>query len=328
MSSKEPEELPFVPSEGVPIAPNPVRDQRTRILETMIDLQMAIAGCVALQGTYPQGETTKALARACSLFIRKLVLGDRGDRRTRLLNDGICEAANLLFNRVRKISVDRRTLTISRELFFAMQLTKIDEPDAGKTYASKPSRQQLVFTIHWPLTGMAEWLNEPTDDDPWMIQPKNLFDMASTPTLDCDDWLGQQLVIFNGRGISLRKMLEVTVNTEGAHSPPMDRLLKPAGQPDVRDKMIADSDAYILSNLLVAGVQYNHAIVIETALYLYTQLIENEFFERPAGGLYIPSVCLVPTDVFSPNQKWLEFAGGLIIAHRGQRRSYNIRAPR
>ena len=34
------------------LAPNPARDQRTRILETMIDLQVAIEGCAGLQGTY------------------------------------------------------------------------------------------------------------------------------------------------------------------------------------------------------------------------------------------------------------------------------------
>ena len=328
MSNAESAEPPFVPSEGVAIAPNPARDQRTRILETMIDLQVAIEGCAALHVIYTQGEATKALARACSLFLRKLVLGDRRDRSTRLLNDDICEAANFLFSRIRKISSDRRTLIISRELLFAMQMTKMDEPGAGKTYVSKPSRQELVFTIQWPLPGMAEWVNEPTDDDPWMIHSRNLFDLTTAATVDCDDWLGQQLVIFNGRGISLRKLLEITVNTEGAHSPPMDRLSKPAGQPDIRDKMITDGDAHILSNLLVAGVQYNHAIVIETAVYLYEQLVANEFFERPAGDIYLPSVCLVPTDVFSPNQKWLGFSGGLMIAHRGQRQTYNVRAPK
>ena len=36
MSNREPEELPFVPTQGVTIAPNPARDQPTRILETMI----------------------------------------------------------------------------------------------------------------------------------------------------------------------------------------------------------------------------------------------------------------------------------------------------
>ena len=328
MIHPEPEELPFVPTQGIPIARNPARDKPARIQETMIDLQVVIEGCIALQSTYTQGETIKALARACSIFLRKLVLGDRGDRRTRLLSADICQEANLHFSSIRKIPKDRRILTFSRNFTFSMQMTKMDEPEAGKTYVSKPSRQQLVFTIQWPLSGMAEWVDQPTEDNPWVIQSKSLFNLSATPTLDCDNWLGQQLAILNRQGISLRKVLEITANTEGAHSPPTDRLIKVAGQDDVRDKMIADSDAHILSNLVVCGVQYNHAIVIEAALYLYQQLAQNKFFERPAGDVNLPSFCSFPADVFSPSQKWLGFAGTLIVAHRGQHRAYNIRAPK
>ena len=181
------------------------------------------------------------------------MLGDRGDRRTRLLSDDICEEANLRFRRVRKVPKDRRTLTVSRDFIFAMQMTKVDEPDAGKTYVSKPSRQQLAITIYWPLSGMAEWVDQLTGDNPWVIHSKNLSDLAATLTLDCDAWLGQQLVLLNSQGVSLRKILEITANTEEAHSPPTDRLTKVVGREDVRDKMIADSDAHVLSNLLVVS---------------------------------------------------------------------------
>ena len=328
MSDGKPEELPFIPAQGVPIAPNPARDKPTRILESMIDLQVAIEGCIALQSTYTQGETIKALARACSIFLRKMVLGDRGERKTRLLSDDVCKEATLRFSRIRKVPKDRRSLTVSIDFTFAMQMTKMDEPDAGKTYISGPSRQQLTFTIHWPLLGMAEWVNQPTDENPWVIHSKSLLDVTATPTLDCDAWLGQQLAILNSQGVSLRKVLETTANTEGAHSPPTDRLIKVAGQDDVRNKMIADSDAHVMNNLLVCGVHYNHAVVIETALYLYQQLVENKFFKRPSGDINIPSFCFLPEDVFSPNQNWLSFAGGPIVAHRGQRLTYNVRAPK
>ena len=161
MSRTDLEELPFVPTRGIPIAPNPGRDNLVRIQETMIDLQVVVAGCIGLQSTYNQGETVKALARACSIFLRKLVLGDRGDKRTRLLNDEICKRANLYFSRLRKIPIDRRTLNISRNFTFEMQATKVDGPDAGKTYVSKPSQQQLEITIEWPLPGMADWVDQP-----------------------------------------------------------------------------------------------------------------------------------------------------------------------
>ena len=327
MSYTDPEELPFVPTQGVPISPNPERDNLTRIQETMIDLQVVVEGCVALQSTYYKGETVKALARACSMFLRKLVLGDRGEKKTRLLNDEICKQANLFFSPLRKIPKDRRNLNISRNFIFGMQAIKVDEPDAGKTYVSIPSRQSLELTIEWPLPGMADWVNQPSDDSPWIIHNEGLFDFSEPPTLDCDAWLGQQLVVFNTQGIPLRKILGITANTEGAHSPPMDRLIKAAGQDDIRDRMIKDNAVHILSSLLICDVHYNHAIAIETGLYVYQQLAQNKFFRRPSGEINLLSLCFLPQDAFSNIQKWLGFSGGLIVAHHGQCLKYNIRAP-
>ena len=37
----------------------------------------------------------------------------------------ICEEANLRFRRVRKVPKDRRTLAVSRDFTFAMQMTKV-----------------------------------------------------------------------------------------------------------------------------------------------------------------------------------------------------------
>ena len=329
MTDNQMEEPRYVPTQGVPIAPNPARDKRTRIMETVIELQVAIEGCVALQSSHSSAPLTTALARASSIFLRKLVLGDRGNRESRLLSDDICEEADFRFSRIRKIPQARRTLTFCPiDVTVSMQITKLDEPGAGRFFCIPPSRQQLVFDVDWPLPGLTEWVHQPTEDDPWVIRAENLLDRTGTPTLDCDAWLGQQLVIFNGRGISLRKVLATTVNTEGAHSPPMDRLMKPEGQDDIRDRMIADSDAYILGNLRVCGVHYNHAIVIEAALALYQQLAQNSFFERPPGYLNIPLFCFVPEDVFSPNQKWLDFAGGLIVGGQGQGLTYTVKAPK
>ena len=64
--------------------------------------------------------------------------------------------------------------------------------------------QRLSFAVEWPLTGMADWLSQPTPVDAWKIRPEALFDTGSNPSPDCDAWLGQQLVLFDDRGITLK----------------------------------------------------------------------------------------------------------------------------
>ena len=75
------------------------------------------------------------------------------------------------------------------------------------------------------------------------------------------------------------------VNTEGAHSPPMDRLMLPQGTDDnARFRVIRDGDIHVLSYIVVCGVRYSHAIVIEAAMFLYRQLTRNESVDTPEGA--------------------------------------------
>ena len=99
----------------------------------------------------------------------------------------------------------------------------------------------------------------------------------------------QQLVLFDSRGITLKDVFRVTVNTEGAHSPPLQRLMLVEGAGDkTRFRVVKDREIHTLSHIEVCGVRYSHAIVIEAALYLYRKLAQNKLIELPKGDLNIP----------------------------------------
>ena len=54
---------------------------------------------------------------------------------------------------------------------------------------------------------------------------EELSDTHSNDTLSCDRWLGQQLVMFDNKGISLKDVIRTVVTYEGAHSTNVSRLL-------------------------------------------------------------------------------------------------------
>ncbi len=322
--------IEFVPTKGSPVTVGR-RDKAERIREAIFDIKLAIDGCMA-QPPEQFSDVVASLARHCSLFLRKMVLGD--DRSPRLLDDDTCGTAGLSFDRIRKIAGDRRTLTlvpidISNGY---MQLTKLDdetgEPEA--MHVLPMGRQRFSIAIEWPLSGMTDWLDEPTAETPWEVRPEGLFESQSSPGLSCDRWLGQQLVLFDNRGITLKDVIRVTVNTEGAHSPPLQRLMLPEGDEDkARFRVVKDREIHILSHIRLCGVRYSHAIVIQAALYLYRELAHNKSIKRPEGDVNMPVFGFLPSDVFSTDQSWLRFDGGLAIAFGGTGRSisHRVRAP-
>ena len=138
-------------------------------------------------------------------------------------------------------------------------------------------------------------------------------------------------MIFNNRGITLKDVVRVMANTEAAHSPPVQRLMLPTGDEDkTRFRVVKDSEIHILSYITVCGVRYSHAIVIETAMYLYRKLTRNKLIKQPKGAGEILVFGFAPNDVFLPGQNWLHFDGGLGIAFGGgeQSISHRVRAPR
>ena len=322
--------IQFVPTEGSPLIVGP-RDRAQRIRDAVGDLRVVIDGCTSQPNNWP-GEIPASLARHCSIFLRKLVLDDRNNQR--LLDEDFCSTVGLRFDRLRQIPSERRTLKIvpvSSPGGF-MQLTKLNDqtrqPEA--VYELPIGPQRLTFDIQWPLPGMADWRSQPTPEEPWKIRPEALFDSESSPSPDCDAWLGQQLVLFDNRGITLKDVIRVLVNTEGAHSPPMDRLMLPQGTDDnARFRVIRDGDIHVLSYIVVCGVRYSHAIVIEAAMFLYRQLTRNESVDTPEGAGEILQFRLAPEAAFADGQDWLRFGGGLVASIGGGEQSiaHSIRAP-
>ena len=233
-SSSQPpiQPIQFVPMKGSPVIVGQ-RDQAQRIRDAITDLQVVIDGCAA-QPDNRLVNKAASLARHCSVFLRKMVLNDSHNRR--LLDEDFCRTAGLRFDRIRRISGDRRTLTLVPvdSSGGCMQAIKLNEetrqPEA--VYRIPIGPQRLSFDVQWPLPGMADWRSQPTPENPWKIRPEELFDSQSSPSPDCDAWLGQQLVVFDNRGITLKDVTRVIVNTEGAHSPPVERLMLPQGDED------------------------------------------------------------------------------------------------
>lgn len=308
------------------------RDRVERIREAIVDLQVAIDGCVA-QSPDRLGDTVASLARHCSIFLRKMVLGN--ERSPCLLDGDFCQMAALGFNRISKVPTNRRTLTlvpidIARGY---LQATKLDEETREPEYTEviPIGPQRLTIDIEWPLPGMTHWLDQPAPEAPWDIRVEGLFESQPDQVLDCEPWLGQQLVMFDNRGITLRDVIRVTVNTEAAHSPPLDRLMLPEGDEDkVRFRVVKDREIHILSHITICGVRYSHAIVIQAALLLYWKLARNGSISLSEGEVGIPVFGFIPDDVFSPRQDWLRFDGGLVtsLGGRAQTIAHRVRAPR
>ena len=332
-ASSEPpiEPIQFVPTEGSPVHVGQ-RDRTERIREAMVDLRLVIDGCQA-QPPDRSGDTPASLARHCSIFLRKMVLGD--ERSPRLLDAEYWHESRLGFNRIKKVPSNRRTLTLVPVSVDGgyFQATKLDEETRAPevTHVIPFGPQRLSFDIDWPLTGMADWLSQPTAESPWELGPDGLFESQLEQENDCDQWLGQQLVIFDNRGITLKDIIRVTVNTEAAHSPPLERLMLTKGEKDeARFRVARDSEIHILSHIRVCGVRYSHAIVIQAALHLYRELAGNASFRPSEDEVSIPVFCFIPDDVFSPDQSWLGFDGGLAFSLRGAGQSitHKVRAPR
>lgn len=229
--------ITFVPTSGSAIG-GMMKEKTARITDAMTDLQLGIDGLrVQLPGANDGKRWTRVLAafgRTCSVFLRKTVLGDFDKRGTRLLDDRVLDSTGLRFDRLRRIPRDkRRWIEVGFGLTGAgLKITKLDdrthEPEA--TYRFRAGPQSVEFAIEWPLPGAADWTGVPCENSPWLVSPDQLFRTAGDPGLTCDEWLGQQVVLFDGKGISLKEMIRTVVNFEGAHSINVGRLATVEGE--------------------------------------------------------------------------------------------------
>lgn len=320
-----------------PIAGSPVtlggRDKMERTREAIVDLNLVLEGFI-VQAEKDLNDSIASFARHCSIFLRKMVIGDRGT--APLLDEDTCRQLNLVFPRLRKVTGERRSITAAASEITdgVIMITKRNEEsgESEGTLQIPIGRQQLTITAEWPLPGMADWLEQATEDNPWQIGPSGLFDYKSDMGVDDNAWLGQQLVLFDNRSITLKEVVRIVANTEAAHAPPIDRLAEVAGgeKDHLRAQAAKASELLILSNVRVCGVRYHHAIVIQTTLCLYQKLFETKSVPGFEKELKLPVLSFMPADGFSPEQRWLSFDGGLMTSLGGGEQviSHNIRGPR
>ena len=314
------------------------KEKTERIREAMDDLQLVIDGSLAQLTPDSQpiqfSRSVAALARACSIFLRKMVLGDRNEKATRLLDDQVCESMGLRFHKLVKISGKRKPMEFQFGIDRGyVNATKKNEEtrEPEYTYHVPVGPQKLSITVEFPLPGMVNWVVQPDQQQLGAIRVEELFDLQSEPTLSCNAWLGQQLVLFDGKGISLKEVIRTIVNTEGAHSANVARLNKMVGEN--RDRGVQEPRLYILNNVIFASVKFNHIVTIESALYLYYMIMDHWLKRGEVEGIYLPVICVVsdsPSKVTSSGQGFLGFEGGLMISLGGQKQlvSHMIRATR
>lgn len=300
-------------------------DKTGRITEALQDMQLAING-MAMQfgkqgGGQGEGWTTAvaALARACSIFLRKAVLGDFGRRETRLLDDDILDASGLRFHRVVKVPRElRRRIRIDFGGIRGgeLQVTKLND-DTGepeRTYTAPMGLQAVEISVEWPLPGAIGWTGVPTEEEPWLVAPAMLFRVDAEPGMDCDAWLGQQVVRFDNRGIALKELIQTVVNFEGAHSLSTSRLATIGDEEPSRARR--NPEPHILNAMTFCGIRYAHLVVIESALYLYDALLDSKAVTRPKGDVYKVKlgVSCDPGQSQSETPNWASFRGTMMVA--------------
>lgn len=318
----------FVEMEGSPVLLGSGMEEWQRVRVAVSDLRIALDGFDA-QPVTRRLESLSFLARQCSVFLRKMALGDRWT--PPVLSRETCQAVGLQFDRLRiPAPTTRAMLTPVQMAGGGIAITKLNddthEPEDYSEFTMGP--QRLFFDIQWPLPGLAGWGDDPTPEFPWKMEPAGLFDTEVLLGHDPNRWLGQQLVRFDGQSFSLGQIIRMVVNTEGAHAPPLDRLMIPKDMKDeARRKIVDNYRMHILGRITVFGLRYDHLITILAGLHLYYQLTRSEISEQLGGPGSIPVVRI--SDELPAELEWLGFDGGLIPAIRpeGQTIVHRVRVP-
>lgn len=314
----------LAPSHGSPLS-GISKDKMVRITDAMADLQLVTDGVMSRSSAACDGnefvQSLGGFARACSVFLRKTVLGDRRGRQTRLLDDHVLEATGLEFDRLRKIPRDNRRL-IEAGLCFPGGITawtKLDDRtrEPREAYRFIASRQEVKLSIEWPLPGAADWTEVPSEAAPWYLAADQLFDTSADSGLSCDDWLGQQVVLFDGKGISLKELVQTVVIFEGAHSIGVNRLSMVEGEKPF--EAAKKPHLHILNAITLFGIPYAHLIVFECGMYLYQKLLDGGSIQRPSGDTYSCKlgVACSPKQAESTQPDWVKYEGGMMISFSG-----------
>ena len=298
------------------------KDKKQRITDALSDLRLVLAGMASGgDGKRNAGEmiqATGSLARACSMFLRKVVLGDGRNRDARLLDDNVLESLQMRLQPLRKIPREgrRHVETGFRMERAAIEVTRLDEAtgEPMERYMAAGGIQGLSIVVEWPLVGMADWVEPPTETGLWQMSADQLFDTNSERSMRCNEWLGQQVVLFDGQGISLEKLIRTVANLEGAHAVNVGRLSAVEGENP--SSAMKKPQVQILRNIAFFGVGYAELVVVEAGLYLFQRLIKEPSIERPTGSSYLvtPAVECPAEGGMSSRPSWLQYRGGTMVS--------------
>ena len=212
-------------------------------------------------------------------------------------------------------------------------LTRLDDNTRlpQESYKVPIGAQAYTISIEWPLPGTTSWTYQPTLQQPWQLRAEELLHSQSIKQLDCDNWLAQQLVVIDNKGVALKAILSAAANTEGAHSVNVQHFMQVENSDE--PKPARNMEVHLLSNITIFGIQYNHIIVIESALYLYQILSHNRFISPTMDSVDIPVFNLFldgADDVFSSYNNWLAFVGfyTLALGGGGKTVSHVVKAPK
>ena len=318
--------------EGIRISAR-LNDKPQVIRDAMVDLKTVIDGCMAQT---PSRDVFDTLARQCSIFLRKMALGD--GRNPPLLDPETCKAAGLVFHKLRAVRGKRQIQTVVQTQIASsnMRLTLTD-PGTGELLGdmSLQSVDPWTFRIDtdWPLPGIVDWVGLPTRETPWSINLEGLFDLRTSLGQDCSRWLGQLLVLFDNQTVTLGNVIRAVVNAEGAHAPLEVSLMRPVDG-IVRDTpdTTRNPGAYILLCVVTCGITYAHVVTIETGLYLYLVLAQSGIVDQFKDVDSIPEFRLTAPDAEYPlGLMPIRFEGGIALPIRvrpgGQEESHMIRVP-
>ena len=298
------------------------KDKKQRITEALADMQLVIAG-IGSQGVEPHdgkgmAQTVAALARTCSLFLRKLVLGEARKPEARLLDDSVLASLDMRLQPVRNIPRNRRRIveTEFRVDRVFMEATKLDEVSGEPVarYRAAGGVQGLRILVEWPLPGMADWIEAPSEGSRWQLCAEELFDTSSDRSMRCGDWLGQQVVIFDGKGITLQELIRTIANYDGAHAVNVGRLAVVDGE--TLSQAAKKPKIHILRNITFFGVGYAELVVVEAALYLYERLLDEPSIARPSGETFVvkPEFECPVEQAGASRPSWLGYRGGLMVS--------------
>ncbi len=314
-SNREPPR--FVSSSGSRVG-GQHKDKKQRITDALSDLRLVLAGIASGgEGRRKAGEMTQetgSLARACSVFLRKVVLGEGRNRDARLLDDTVLESLEMSLQPLRKIPSEgrRQVETGFRMERAVVELLRLDDTtgEPVKKYRAEGGVQGLSIVLEWPLVGVADWLEPRTAGTGlWQVAAGQLFDTQSTRSMRCNEWLGQQIVMFDGQGISLEKLIRTTANLEGAHAVNVGRLA--AFEGEAPSNAMKEPHVHILRNIAFFGVGYAEIVLVEAGLYLFERLIKEPSIQRPSGSSYMftPAVECPAEGSMSSRPSWLQYRG-------------------